>query len=650
MLGGEEIYLIAQGEDPSDRWRKPLPLHTPVCLGRTTGAWSIPWDPHISRRHAEVIWDGNQLHVRRLPSGRNPLFFHGEERDSFEVKPGEHFVIGRTRFALSRQRVAVSSDHPTPTQQEAFAPHLLRQIVFRNPNTRMEVLSRLPRAISTASAEPATAARLVSLILAGMPNAEAVAVVAIESPASLRRPEDAGDAMEHPSDRPMALASKEPSSEATLALRVIHWDRRLLADGEFRPSRRLILEAWNNRQSVLHIWREKQRRLNLPGKAPGTRPSSVADTTAIQPKTYHPLYTMEENIDWAICTPIHTDVCNWVIYAAGTFHRELGASDTTPEDLREDVKFLELVGEMTGAILQLKSLERRQAVLGQFLPRPVLDRLTEEDPETLLSPQEVDVTVLFCDLRGFSQETERHAERLLPLLNRISAALSVMTRHILEQGGVIGDFQGDAAMGFWGWPIPQEDRALRACQAALAIRREFEQASQSPDGLLAGFQIGIGIASGRAVAGKIGTAEHAKVTVFGPPVNLASRLEGLTKLLHVPVLLDEATAQAVRASGQKGTLRVRPLARLRPYGFDQAVLVHELLPPGEEYPLLTDEHLALCEAAVRYFLEGRWNEAFDLLHRLPASDRGADFLTSYITQHHRQPPPGWDGVIILSSK
>ena len=137
--------------------------------------------------------------------------------------------------------------------------------------------------------------------------------------------------------------------------------------------------------------------------------------------------------------------------------------------------------------------------------------------------------MLFCDLRGFSRHSERSAEDLLGLLNRVSQALGVTTHEIREQGGVLGDFHGDAAMGFWGWPLAQPDAAVRACLAALAIRAEFAATAQRPDDPLADFRVGIGIATGRAVAGKIGTVDQVKVTVFGPVVNLASRLEGMTK-------------------------------------------------------------------------------------------------------------------------
>ena len=88
--------------------------------------------------------------------------------------------------------------------------------------------------------------------------------------------------------------------------------------------------------------------------------------------------------------------------------------------------------------------------------------LRQRDPETVLAPRKCEVSVLFCDLRGFSRRTEQEADDLLGLLQRVSDALGVMTRQILAHGGVVGDFHGDAAMGFWGWPLQQEDAIERA--------------------------------------------------------------------------------------------------------------------------------------------------------------------------------------------
>jgi adenylate cyclase len=337
---------------------------------------------------------------------------------------------------------------------------------------------------------------------------------------------------------------------------------------------------------------------------------------------------------------------------AGRFNVDLPTVHSTsdPHDAREDVKFTEVVAAALSSLREMRLLERQQASLSQFFSPVVLETLTVEDPDVVLAPRETEVSVLFCDLRGFARQTERHAGDLLDMLNRVSKALGVMTHQILDQGGVVGDFQGDAAMGFWGWPLAQDDAVLRTCRAALGIRAEFEAAAAKLDSPLAGFHAGIGVATGTAVAGKIGTVDQVKVTVFGPVVNLASRLEGMTKILRAPILLDETTARAVREQVPRDVARIRRLAVIRPYGLDMPLEVSELLPPESEYPLLTDEHLAFCEAALDAFLAGRWSEAFKLLHKTPTEDTVTDFLTVYIARHDRTAPPEWDGVITLSSK
>jgi adenylate cyclase len=238
----------------------------------------------------------------------------------------------------------------------------------------------------------------------------------------------------------------------------------------------------------------------------------------------------------------------------------------------------------------------------------------------------------------------------MSLLQRVSRALGVTTRHILDQNGVVGDFHGDAVMGFWGWPLEQPDAAARAAMAALAIRSEFEAAAHRAGHPLADFRIGLGIATGRAVAGKIGTVDQVTVTVFGPVVNVAARLEGMTKFIHAPILLDEETALAVRNQLPATVARVRKIARVRPYGMDTALLVSELLPSASEFALLTEEHLAGFESAVDAMAAGNWNAAMEKLHRVPAEDRVKDFLTVYMARHDRTPPPHWDGIMALDQK
>ncbi|GAB6185355.1 adenylate/guanylate cyclase domain-containing protein [Thermopirellula anaerolimosa] len=638
MAEPSAIHLIAQGENPEDRWRKPLPAGVPVMLGRAAGSWSAAWDPHISRIHAELLLDGDRLDVRKVPTARNPVFFRGRAVETASVSLGECFVIGRTSFTLVRQEARITADHPDPVQQQEFSPQHLRQIAFVNPNHRLEVLSRLTQALSSAATEREMCGRLVNLVLAGMPNAEAAAVVRVEEE------KDGGRRGE---ESPGAEASTAGSGAA---IRVLEWDRRLLTAGDFRPSRRLILQTWQKRRSLLHVWSGDWLRHRGGGSAVAAPDPRGGPTPSYRAEEFS-VYTARQNVDWAACTPIFLEgVPHWAIYAAGGLRSNGTPPSSGAGDLREDVKFLELVASMASSLLQLRQLQRHRAVLSQFFSPLVLEGLAEGDPEELLQPREVDVTVLFCDLRGFSLESERNAAQLLQLLRRVSMTLEVMTRCILNEGGVIGDFQGDAAMGFWGWPLPQEDGIARACRAALAIRQEFQSATSSAEDAATGFRVGIGIAHGPAVAGKIGTADHAKVTVFGPPVNLASRLEGITKVFRVPILIDEATAEYVRRHMAPTAARTRKLAVVRPYGMERRVTVSELLPPESGDSVLKDEHLRWSDAAVEAFAEGQWEEAFEWLHRLPAADPAADFLTVHIARHNRRPPPHWDGAITLDGK
>ncbi|HUE74825.1 MAG TPA: adenylate/guanylate cyclase domain-containing protein [Pirellulaceae bacterium] len=621
--------LIAQGADPQDRWRRPLPADVPQVIGRQAGAWSTPWDERISRRHVEICYQGGKLQVRVLAAARNPVFYRGRKSNDFELKAGEHFVVGGTTFTLADEQVYVSLEVPLPEHERTFTADELRRRPYQRADQRIEVLSRLPDIIGGSSSDSEMFVRLVNLLLSGVPRATAAAIVAV--PSSL------------------AAADLNPEPRTLNPVSVLHWDRRILSGTEFRPSERLIRRALEAGQSVVHLWSSDKPR--------GSE------------------YTLSEGVDWAFCVPVPgDDGPGWVLYVTGGLEAEAVAHRSDPELLRDDVKFTELTAATLSALRASRLLAQRQASLAQFFSPVVMSALEGQDPDEALAPREADVTVLFCDLRGFSRHSERHADHLLELLHRVSEALGVMTRHILAQGGVVGDFHGDSAMGFWGWPIAQSDAVERACRAALAIRAEFAAlSSRSRQGSVAGaeaadapavasqappqpphpefgydFRVGIGIASGRAVAGKIGTVDQVKVTVFGPVANLASRLEALTKVLRVPILMDAATADVVRASVAKDVARVRRLAKIKPAGMETPALVSELLPPASEYPQLSDEHLAAFESAVAALDASDWDGALQLLHRVPPDDLAKDFLTVFIAQHNRTPPADWDGVVEIS--
>jgi len=588
--------LIADNLEHHQRAEISLAPDEPLVVGRAPDAdLAVPWDHNISRRHAEVCLVGDRLRVRCLANVANPLYFRGRPVDSCELEPGDHFVIGGTTFLFGELSTPRFITPQQPVEEVTFSREDLRRIRFHDADRRIEVLTHLPDVIWGARTDDELFVRLTTTLLAGITGAEAAAIV-------------------------------DASQEGEPVMR--HWERRLETAGEFRPSTRLIKAAvLEKEQSILHVWESDDKQ--------------QAD------------YTVTQGFDWAFCTPVRGDAtAGWGLYLAGRFDRELGqvaTKDISEQRLRGDVKFAELMAEIISSVRRVNLLERQQATLRQFFS-PTIHASMGKDIDAKLKPRECDVTVLFCDLRGFSKQAEGAADELITLLDRVSEALGVMTQHILDHNGVIGDYQGDAAMGFWGWPDDSPSAALDACRAALGIRAAFAAAARQKDHTLANFQMGIGLAHGRAVAGKIGTSSHVKVTVFGPVVNLASRLEGMTKQLRVPILVEEALAERIRQELPPAEGRLRTLARVLPYGMQTPVTVSELLPPEADFPEFTDEHLEAYERAVKHFLAGEWDHAYRALHIIPPSDTAKDFLNLLITQNNRVAPPNWQGIVELGSK
>jgi adenylate cyclase len=508
------------------------------------------------------------------------------------MRPGEHFVIGQTTFVLVESEASMAVRVPPPVTEQMFSLDYLREHRFRDPDRRIEILSRLPERFAAAPLDDELNRQVIRVLLDGIAGADAAAMVEIGGP------------------------------EDMVEFLCWDWSAEHAPDQPIHASQRLIIEALTKNESVVHTW----------GAGPDRHQ-----------------FTQGENTAWAFCTPIAgMGSKRQGIYITGS-RDAMGSSPTDPADLRDEMKFAEVVASTVSSFREVRRLQQQQAWFRQFFSPSVITALGNGNPEDILAPREVDVTVLFCDLRGFSLESERSADDLFGLLARVSDALGILTKHIFQEGGVVGDFHGDAAMGFWGWPLPQHDAAVRAARAALTIRREFAAVSQQPGHALANFRIGVGIASGRAVAGKLGTADQVKVTAFGPAVNLASRLEGMTKQLNAAVLADAATAALIRSGNDNGP-RLRRLAVVRPYGLESAIEVNEILPDATEYPLLSNNDICTYEEALECFTRGDWPTAWEKLHEVPAADVAKDFLTMYIATRGRTVPKDWSGVIPLDSK
>lgn len=580
--------LVVQGVNAQDRWRRRLPMDASIELGRTTKPWSVSWDDRISRKHVTIRLDGTKLVVEKLENATNPLFFEGEEYDTIELNPGQAFVIGQTTFTLSQSQALATQDMPNPISQKTFTHQFLKQVDYRDAERRLAVLGQLPDLVSSSRDDVTLYNRLVNVLFDGIRSAKAIAIVRADS-----------------------------ESEK---IEIDYWDRRNFEEQDFHPSEKLVRQSLSSGEPVLHIWNEKS-------------PGSVQ-------------YTVDMRNDWAFMYPLGGNACRGQgIYVAGN-QSTLGA-DSGHADVEGDIKFAELVGDTFANLREMNQLERRQSSLRSFFSPIVMEVIGDQDLESVLAPRECDVSVVFCDLRGFSATSERMKDQLQELLERVSQVLGIVTSNVLLAGGVVGDFHGDAAMGFWGWPLDQEDAAERACNATVAIARHLDAIGREPNHPLRDFQIGMGVATGRAVAGMIGTSDQVKVTAFGPVVNLAARLEGMTKLTRAPVLIDGATANVIRCIDCD--LKIRKIAKMRPVGIQRDIDVYQLLSAEQGLDWLTEEHLCQYDEALSSFENGDWNQAAILLAGLPETDRVKNFLLGYV-RRNEAPGDDWNGVIQLSVK
>jgi adenylate cyclase len=182
---------------------------------------------------------------------------------------------------------------------------------------------------------------------------------------------------------------------------------------------------------------------------------------------------------------------------------------------------------------------RKRDNLTRFLPRQVAERVLAHGAGSL-APVEREVTVLFSDIRGFTGISEGMAPRALLMM--LDDYFGRMTQIVKGHDGVVGKFIGDGLLAFWGVPDRLDDHAVHAVRAARDMRKALVELNEfrARDGLVP-LRVGIGIHTGPVAAGMLGGALQAEYTIIGDAVNVASRVEGLTKEHQVDVLVSETT-------------------------------------------------------------------------------------------------------------
>jgi len=232
---------------------------------------------------------------------------------------------------------------------------------------------------------------------------------------------------------------------------------------------------------------------------------------------------------------------------------------------------------MAGAVSSGIARQRQEAIrsnLTQFFSHEIAERL--EQNENLLEGKDADVTVLFCDIRGFSAIAERvGAQRTIEWINDV---LTELSQCVIQTNGVLVDYVGDELMAMWGAPDDQPDHAIRACRSAVEMLKLIDPLRErwkeiTPDR----FGFGIGINTGKARVGNTGSKVKFKYGPLGNTVNLASRVQGITKKLGVAALITDSTADAIGRTFDR-----RRLAVVRPLGINEPVVLHELRADADE--------------------------------------------------------------------
>jgi adenylate cyclase len=222
--------------------------------------------------------------------------------------------------------------------------------------------------------------------------------------------------------------------------------------------------------------------------------------------------------------------------------RRAGGQTGLPAVTRYEAMLVEvLAAGVASGLARLRHEEAAREAREKFEQffTPELSRHLAEDP-TLLEGKKTQVSVLFCDIRGFSRVSQRLGpERTFRWIGEVMEALSQCVR---DQEGVLVDYIGDELMAMWGAPKPQPDHAARACRAALAMIDRAPALNQTWQAIMEEpLQVGIGINSGTALVGNTGSRFKYKYGPLGHTVNLASRVQGATKYLKSKILITDAT-------------------------------------------------------------------------------------------------------------
>lgn len=294
-----------------------------------------------------------------------------------------------------------------------------------------------------------------------------------------------------------------------------------------------------------------------------------------------------------------------------------------------------------------RSKQQIAQLFGQYVPPALVDEMARDPLAYNMAGRSAELTILFSDIRGFTSISERmSASELAAMMN---AYLDAMTEVIQSERGTLDKYIGDAIMAFWGAPLAQADHAQRAVNAALGMQRRLQSLNESfvAQGWPA-LKIGIGINTGVVVVGDMGSKVRKAYTVMGDAVNLASRLESISKVYGVGVVVGQATVDACPA------IPCRVLDRIRVKGKTEPVTIAEPVDVTTASSTETAVQLAQWNEFLQAYRARNWSAAQTILASLPPSDQAGPLVQLYQQRLNalRENDPGqeWDGVTTFETK
>lgn len=338
------------------------------------------------------------------------------------------------------------------------------------------------------------------------------------------------------------------------------------------------------------------------------------------------LASRQEGLDWAVCAAANVPHEPAVVfYVAGA---KTGAGSESLQ--RERARFVGLIADMVGRSLAMDRLAIWEGRLERFFAGPVVSKILSSPDLRDMEPKLAQSTVMFFDIRGFSRRTEEKNEVILQYVGELRRALTAMTGIVMEERGVVLLYMGDGMLACWNVPFCDAAHVDLAARAALRMVEAFSRQT-------GGWRCGVGLHTGEVVAGAVGSEQVFSYGLLGAVVNQASRVEGITKVLGVSILVSSEVALRLSRDAAAAV----PVGRFRPAGMDSAMDLFELVPPPGDLG-----RLEAFQCGTEAIKKGRWEEAARIFRGLPKEDKPAGYLRALA----EKPPAKWEGVIELGQK